>query len=507
MGSTVRALQRPVEGRVARVAAPLVQSMSGFWGTAKEDAWHRRKAAEYAREEAIRSQGAHKLTEEKRSFDEQLKAKDAELARMREVVEECRGGSGASSSVANPTMPLMLALYDTLHGGVSFRPEVFAKWLCRTCPEEPAMAEELMLSWLEKSQCSEESMDFFFERYRHASDPAAYVGRVLVALPKIDSADGRGTHAFVPWAVREGKLELAFKAALALPKSRKRDAYGSSVSQDVVWEGTCASLAVNCMPLNEQQSIQRLGALLEACPYLSKALAGLGSEAALLKLLHFAAAKGQIPSLLGLREAAARDSYQRRQEGMLPSHAACTLAASAATDTGDAAMMAVIVDRLLASMQPAWIEAGLPLESRAFESAAIKKFVSANSACMRGKLTEYRTRATACLGAYPLANIEAEAEKRLQAFVTANVFTHDFTALCTTQHTKPESLAKCKRCTGASSSLWGWSGAALAAAELGFRVQPAQSLAAVRKWLEGRKCGYLFAENEAMLRQVFQHPG
>ena len=484
--------------------------MSGFWGTAKEDAWHRRKAAEYAREEAIRSQGAHKLTEEKRSFDEQLKAKDAELARMREVVEECRGGSGASSSVANPTMPLMLALYDTLHGGVSFRPEVFAKWLCRTCPGEPAMAEELMLSWLEKSQCSEESMDFFFERYRHASDPAAYVGRVLVALPKIDSADGRGTHAFVPWAVREGKLELAFKAALALPKSRKRDAYGSSVSQDVVWEGTCASLAVNCMPLNEQQSIQRLGALLEACPYLSKALAGLGSEAALLKLLHFAAAKGQIPSLLGLREAAARDSYQRRQEGMLPSHAACTLAASAATDTGDAAMMAVIVDRLLASMQPAWIEKALSHET-AFSKAAIQKFVSENSECMRGKLTEYRTRATAeataCLGpALPAGLIEAKVQKRLQAFVTANLFTHDWMA-CTASRHGDSVFAKCKRCTAASSRLWGWSGAALAAAELGFRVQPTQSLAAVQKWLEGRKCGNLFAENEVMLRQVFQHPG
>ena len=378
--------------------------MSGFWGTAKEDAWHRRKAAEYAREEAIRSQGAHKLTEEKRRFDEQLKAKDAELARMREVVEECRGGSGASSSVANPTMPLMLALYDTLHGGVSFRPEVFAKWLCRTCPGEPAMAEELMLSWLEKSQCSEESMDFFFERYRHASDPAAYVGRVLVALPKIDSADGRGTHAFVPWAVREGKLELAFKAALALPKSRKRDAYGSSVSQDVAWEGTCARLAVNCMPLHEQQSIQRLGALLEACPCLKKALAGLGSEAALLELLHFAAVKGQIPSLLDLPSG--RCMLPPSAPPSLPpsAHAACTLAASYATDTGDAAMMAVIVDRLLASMQPAWIEKALSHET-AFSKAAIQKFVSENSECNRGKLTEYRTRATeeatACLGAYP----------------------------------------------------------------------------------------------------------
>ena len=54
-------------------------------------------------------------------------------------------------------MPLMLALYDTLHGSVSFRPEMFAKWLCRTCPGEPAMAEEL--SWLENSQCSEEHLE------------------------------------------------------------------------------------------------------------------------------------------------------------------------------------------------------------------------------------------------------------------------------------------------------------------------------------------------------------
>ena len=67
-------------------------------------------------------------------------------------------------------------------------------------------------------------------------------------------------------------------------------------------------------------------------------------------------------------------------------------------------MMAVIVDRLLASMQPAWIEKALSHET-AFSKAAIQKFVSENSECNRGKLTEYRTRATeeatACLGAYP----------------------------------------------------------------------------------------------------------
>ena len=499
--------------------------MSGFWGTTKEDAWHRRKAAEYAREEAIRQQGANKLADETRSFEEQLAAKDREMERMRAVVEACQGGV-SSSATANPTTPLMLALFDTLHGGASFRPATFAQWLCRACPEEPAMIEELTVSWLEKSQCSEESMKFFFERYSHAPNPAAYVDRVLAALPNMDSPEGRGTKVFVAWAVQEGRLSLAFQAALALPKSRKRDSYGTTVLVDTAWETMCARLALSCMPLHGEQSIQRLGSLLQVCPLLSKALTGIGEEEALLKLVHFAESKGMVDKLLRLR-VASQDAYVRRQEGDLPDVLACKLAAEAATVAQDANMMAVIVDRLLTSMHPTanhdsgashYGSSSQPLAfpigahghptsrllEQAFEASAVQTFEQANGECMRATLDEYRTKAMECLGTFPLANIEAEVEGRLQSFVTSALFTYDFTAQCTTQHTKPESLAKCKRCTGASHSLWGWCGAARAAKELGFLVKPACNLGAVRKWLEGRKCAHLFIENEKVLRQVFQ---
>ena len=501
--------------------------MSGFWGTAKEDAWHRRKAAEYAREEAIRQQGARSLADEKRSFEEQLAAKDREMERMRAVVEACQGGAGSSATANQTTTPLMLALFDTLHGGVSFRPAIFAQWLCRACPEEPAMAEELMVSWLETSQCSEESMQFFFERYSHAADPVAYVDRVLAALPKMDSPEGRGTKAFVAWAVQEGKLDQAFQAALALPKSRKRDSYGTSVIADAAWETMCVRLALSCMPLLGEQSIQRLGSLQQVCPLLSKALTGVGGEEALLRLLHFAESKNMVDKLLRLR-VASQDNYVRRTEGQLPDVAACKLAAEAASDAQDASMMAVIVDRLLTSLHPVashyegnashYGSSPQPLafpigehghatgrlREQAFEATAVTTFEKANGDCMRGKLEEYRTTAIECLGAFPLANIEAEVHKRLQSFVNSALFNYDFTAQCTTQHTKPESLAKCKKCSGASHSLWGWCGAALAAKELGYLVKPAHKLATVRKWLEGRKCGHLFIENERVLRQLFQ---
>jgi hypothetical protein len=220
----------------------------GFWGTPREDEWRRRKEKEYQRESAIHAQEEQRLKNIRSKHAREMETHRQELLitksllqgarrtkRKRDDTEEGTGGEESSKPTAaqNTTqkeskedmwkireslLALSYAMFDTLYDEPTFNSAPFVKFLLKQ--GEVALAEQIALCGLSKSNADGKDVSFILEEFLPISDDPDHLIEKIQDELSGKAAKKSGNDALVDWLLSKEREDEAFLTILLHPDEK-----------------------------------------------------------------------------------------------------------------------------------------------------------------------------------------------------------------------------------------------------------------------------------------------
>jgi hypothetical protein len=221
----------------------------GFWSTPREDEWRRRRSKEHERECAIRDEEEQRLLSVRSAHAREMETQRQELVITKNLLRGTRrakrerddAGEGAGNEESSrPTaaqktkqeqgskedmwetreslLALSYAMFDTLYDKPTFDSAPFVKFLLKQ--GEVALAEQIALCGLEKSNADGKNVSFILEELLPISDePDHLVEKIQEELSE-KAAKKSGNDTLVNWLLSKEREEEAFSTILLHPNAK-----------------------------------------------------------------------------------------------------------------------------------------------------------------------------------------------------------------------------------------------------------------------------------------------
>jgi hypothetical protein len=221
----------------------------GFWGTPREDEWRRRKSKEHERECAIHAEEEQRLLSIRSAHAREIETQRQELVttkhllrgtrrakRARDDAEEGTGNEESSKPAAaqktkqeegskedmwetrESLLALSYAMFDTLYDKPTFDSAPFVKFLLKQ--GEVALAEQIALCGLTKSNADGKDVSFILEELLPISDEPDYLVERIQEELSGQEAKKSGNDALVNWLLSKEREEEAFSTILLHPDAK-----------------------------------------------------------------------------------------------------------------------------------------------------------------------------------------------------------------------------------------------------------------------------------------------
>jgi hypothetical protein len=219
----------------------------GFWGTPREDAWHRRKEKEAQREGVIHAEERQRLISVRSAHAREMETQRQELVITKNLLrgtrrvakrkrddnaEEGTGDEESSKPAAaenakeedskeelceirESLLALSYAMFDTLYDKLTFNSAPFVKFLLKQ--GEFALAEQIALCGLSKSNADGKDVSFIVEELLAISDDPDHLVEKIQEELSGQGAKKSGNDALVKWLLSKGREDEAFSTILLHP--------------------------------------------------------------------------------------------------------------------------------------------------------------------------------------------------------------------------------------------------------------------------------------------------
>jgi hypothetical protein len=225
-----------------RIIIIIMWSGGGFWGTAREDQWRRRKDREWEQQAQIRREEQTVRNRMQNDHEDDLRAKDQAFDMTRRLLivsrnlqdnpkrrrldnsttteEETPEQPNLGDSIQENLLGLSYAMFDTLFGTSSFQSKPFCDFLIRM--DERSLAEEIALAAVENSYGEAKEIIYLLnELSPHCKDQEVMLKRLTQLLERKDT-QLEGKKVLIDWQAQHGNTEAAFEAALQIPDETAR---------------------------------------------------------------------------------------------------------------------------------------------------------------------------------------------------------------------------------------------------------------------------------------------